>query len=402
MRRPETLPAAKPLRQAALRHISSSLSDSIGTGALTGVVACAADRDGEFYQGAFGLADMARSTPMRKDTLFFIASMTKTVTHVAIMQVIEQGKLSLDDKAAGFIPELTNRQVLDGFDDDGMPILRAPKGDITVRQLLAYTAGFAYPYWHADLQRYVEWAELPSSVSYLKRSLELPLVSDPGDRWNYGINTEFLGLIVEHVSGERLDHYFQRHIFDPLGMRSTFYDVPPDQLHRIAQVHTRAPDGGLSAIELTLPEQPEFYPGGVGLFSTANDYLALTRMLLDGGALHGQRILRAESIDLMSANQLEGATMAPMTSCNPFWSCDVELFPGQDTQWGLGFLLNTQSSQTGRAAFSLTWGGACNTFYWVDRTRGVTGVFMTAVVPFCDARALTAFTSFEASVYAAL
>lgn len=381
--------------------IASVLEQAVENGDLPGIVAAAATRDGRVFSGAYGDVDRGAGIAARPDSLFVIASMTKAVTTIATMQLVELGLIALDQPAADLLPRLATVQVLDGFDADDRPRLRAPRTTMTVRHLLAYTAGFAYPQWNADIKRYMAATGVPQVLSYDEHALDQPLVSDPGDRWQYGINSEFLGKIVEAVSGERLDRYFQRNIFDPLGMTSTTYVIPADQRHRLAKVHVRDGDA-MTPIELALVDEPGFYPGGFGLFSTAEDYLRLTRMLLGGGVLEGRRLLGEQTVAELARNQMGGAKAVPMRSCDAFWTRDVDLLPGDDPQWGLGFQLNTRATPEGRAPFSLSWAGACNSFYWVDPARGVTGVFMAALVPFCDPRALAAFRAFEAAVYAAV
>jgi methyl acetate hydrolase len=380
------------------RDIDAALAGSVATGDLPGVAACAASVDGSRYHGAFGSADLATGDRLRDDALFFIASMTKIVTSVAAMQLVESGKLDLDDPLDRLVPKLGKVQVLEGFDERDQPRLRAPKRRITLRHLLTHTSGFAYGHWNAPIKRYAELLRIPDVLSMRESALDLPLVSDPGEEWHYGISTDFVGKAVEAASGERLDGYFSKHILEPLGMHDTFYQVPASKQLRIARIHSRQPDGGLIPVDVPAPSEPELFPGGVGLFATAGDYLALTRMLLNDGTLNGRRVLQADTVDCMSQNHLGGAIVQPMESQLPFWSENVDLFPGQEKHWGLGFMINTRPGGAGRSAGSLTWAGACNSFFWIDRSAGITGVFMSQVVPFCDARALRAFHEFERAV----
>ena len=337
---------------------------------------------------------------MTLDTVFWIASMTKAVTTVAAMQMVEQGALRLDAPIADVLPELASPQVLDGFAADGTPELRAAKRPITLRHLLTHTAGFTYHMWNADMGRYLDHAKLPQIFSCEDATLTRPLVFDPGERWEYGVNIDLVGKAVEKVSGKRLEAYFRDHIFGPLGMDDTGFVIGTDRRRRLATIHQRQADGSLTPIELEVPQEPQFYMGGGGLYGTAPDYLTFLRMLMHDGELDGARVLRPETVALMGRNQIGDLEVGRMPSAAPDVTNDAEFFPGMVKKWGLGFVINTEEAPTGRSAGSLAWAGLANTYYWLDPKKRVAGVILTQILPFVDAKVIDLFGRFESAVYA--
>jgi methyl acetate hydrolase len=208
--------------------------------------------------------------------------------------------------------------------------------------------------------------------------------------------------MVEAASGQRLDRYFKENIFGPLGMTDTAFSLSPAQRARQSRVHARNEQGALAPIEFGLPEQPEFLMGGGGLNGTAGDYLAFTQMLVQGGTLNGAQVLRRETVDLMSQNHIGTLEIPAMKTVAPPLSNDVELMPGISKKWGLSFLMNMQPLPTGRSAGSLAWAGLANTYFWIDRTKRISGVFLSQVLPFYDATAIDLLTRFETEVYRAV
>ncbi|WP_366112866.1 serine hydrolase domain-containing protein [Bradyrhizobium sp.] len=298
--------------------IEQALAAVVGQSRIAGLVAAAATRDGVIFESARGVRSVASSEPMTIDAVFRIASMTKTITAVAAMQLVEQGVLSLDGPAKEILPALGEVQVLTGFDSE-RPMLRPPRADITLRHLLTHTAGFAYETWNAKIARYVRENGLPPMRSAKLRALAVPLASDPGERWEYGVNIEMVGRMIEAVSGRDLETHLQEHILKPLGMADTSYIARPEWESRLATVHARGADGTLEAI----PSPPldeatrEFFPGGGGLFSTAHDYLRLLRALLNGGELDGVRILEAETVATMGENHMGALNVLPLPTEMP-------------------------------------------------------------------------------------
>jgi methyl acetate hydrolase len=342
---------------AASETIDALLRDATGGGRIPGVVAGAETLAGVFHQGAAGVRMLGRPEPMTADTVFAIASMTKAVTAVAAMQLVEQSKLALDQPAGDVVDGLKAPMVLEGFDEDGSARLRPARRPITLRHLLTHTSGFSYDTWNLVLRRYAEQTGVPMPRTGMLASLGAPLVFDPGERWEYSIGIDWAGRMVEAATGERLDRYFQNHIFGPLGMDDTGYKPTPEQQSRLAAMHRRKQDGSLEPLPVEERPEPEFFIGGGGLYSTAGDYLVFLRMLLAGGALSGERILRPETVALMGENQIGDLLVQPLRTAMPDLSNDVELFPGMPKKWGLSFLINTEAWPNGRSAGSLAWAG---------------------------------------------
>ena len=385
-----------------LKTIDAMFSDAVERKAMPGVVAAAANDRGLLYEGGFGRRDITGTAAMTADTVVWIASMTKAITATAAMQLVERGKLALDAPAATIVPELAAAKVLDGFDAAGQPRLRAPKRPITLRHLLTHTAGYGYEIFSAAIAQYQTATNTPGITTCTNAALTTPLLFDPGDRWEYGINIDWAGKMVEAVSGQRLDRYLQQNILGPLGMNDTSFRLSTAQRARLASVHQRGPDGALAPIEFELPQEPEFMMGGGGLYGTAGDYLRFGQMIMRGGTLDGTPVLRPETVDLMGQNHIGPLEVGAVKSAIPALSNDVELFPGMSTKWGLSFVINTQPLPTGRSANSLAWAGLANTYFWIDRTKQVCGVFLSQVLPFFDATAVDLFVKFETEVYRAL
>jgi CubicO group peptidase (beta-lactamase class C family) len=259
--------------------IDNLLRDAAKAGEVPGVVAMAATTDEVIYAGAFGRRWLPDGPPMTLDTVFWIASMTKAMTSTAAMLLVEQGRLGLDAPIGNVLPELAAPRVLEGFGADGKPKLRAAKRPITLRHLLTHTSGFAYEFWNPDLMRYREKMGVPELMSCTNASLNLPLMFDPGERWEYGISIDWIGKAVERVSDQILEDYFRENLFGPLGMKDTGFQLPAER-SRVAGVHARHDNGSLERIAFEMPQEPEFQMGGGGLYGTAADYLAFERMFL--------------------------------------------------------------------------------------------------------------------------
>jgi CubicO group peptidase (beta-lactamase class C family) len=385
-----------------IASIDKLFTQATETKAMPGIVAVAATDKATVYEGAFGKRELGKDAPMSLDSVVWIASMTKAITGTAAMQLVERGKLSLERPASEVVASLSSAQVLEGFDAAGKPRLRAPKRPITLRHLMTHTAGFAYEIWRPEIAQYQTATNTPGITTCTNAALTTPLLFDPGDRWEYGISIDWVGKMVETASGQKLDRYFQDNIFGPLGMKDTSFKLSPSQRARLASVHQRDEKGGLAPIEFALPEDPEFLMGGGGLYGTARDYLAFTQMIVQGGSLGGARLLRRETVDLMAQNHIAPLDIPVMKTVAPGLSNDVEWFPGMRKGWGLSFLINTQDAPTGRSAGSLAWAGLANTYFWIDRAKRVSGVFLSQLLPFYDQTAIDLFAKFEAEVYRAL
>src|SRR5215469_1309319 len=320
------------IARAATAHsqaqIDRVLSQATEHKDVPGVVAMAANDKGIIYEGAFGTRDLAHGPEMTLDTIFRLASMTKAVTSVTAMQLVEQGRLQLDQPIGNVLPELSAPQVLDGFDDAGAPRLRPAKRPITLHHLLTHTAGFGYETWDPNLIRYVKASSTPSTGTGKLASLRLPLVFDPGERWEYGINLDWAGRAVEAVSGQPLEVYFREHIFAPLGMTDTAYAISSAQQPRLVSVHQRKPDDSLEPVTPPDPPWREFWSGGGGLNSTGHDYLVFLQMLLHQGRFKGAQLLRPKTVALMNQNQIGDIGAGVLKTVMPKRSNDVDLFPG--------------------------------------------------------------------------
>ncbi len=384
---------------AGTASIDQALTEAVKSGRVAGVVALAANDKGPIYSGAFGVRSLAQPQAMTVDSVFWIASMTKAVTTTAAMQMVEQGKLKLDQPASEILPDLASAQVLEGFDAAGTPQLRPVKRPITLRQLLTHTAGFTYDIWDENTGRYEKQANLPGLITCKEDALKTPLAFDPGDRWEYGINIDFAGKMVEKVSGQRLESYFHEHIFGPLGMTDTSFQLSPSQRERLVTMHARGADGSLKPIEFEMPQEPEFFMGGGGLYSTGPDYLRFVRMFLNHGTLDGKTVLRPETVAVMAQNQIGNINVVKLKTALPDSSLDAEFFPGMVKKWGLGFMINTETAPTGRSAGSLAWAGLANTYFWIDPNKNIAGVIMMQFLPFADPQALQTFGEFESALY---
>jgi methyl acetate hydrolase len=388
--------AAASLVQAA-DPIDDVLRNAVEQHKAPGVVAMATRDGAVVYEGAFGNRMDRPATPMTVSTIFRIASMTKPVTSVAVMQLVEAGKVKLDGPAGQYLPEIAKAQVIDRVDPKtGAAVTRPPKTPVTVRELLSHTSGYGYDRWDPVLHDY-RTKVLASGVD--PAAFKEPLLFDPGTKWQYGTSTVWLGRLVEAVTGQTLEQYCREKIFDPLGMADTSYDVAPDKQSSLVTLHQREPDGTLTEAP-PRPLQPvTVYRGDGGLYSTAPDYVKFMNMILGGGQLGRVRILRPDTVALMEKNQIGELLLSEFKSVIPQQSLDGRV-PGGLDKFGLGFAINTKAEEGGRSAGSLAWAGLDNTYFWIDPTRKITGVIMMQMLPFLDRGALETLTNFEHAVYA--
>jgi methyl acetate hydrolase len=361
------------------------------------------------YSGAFGTRDDSSRIKTAPDSLFAIASMTKAVTSVAAMQLVERGKLNLDQPVGNYLPELARVEVLEGFDSAGKPRLRAAAGPVTLRHLLSHSSGFAYDTWNENMSRYAAYIGPPSSgtapgyPSSLWGRAPLPLMFDPGTGWQYGPSADWTARIVETVSGQKLDRYFQSNIFDPLRMKDTGYVVDSGKFERLVSTWDRQSEGSLKQLPRRQPAAPTTFFGGTGLFSTAGDYTRFMQMILRRGqAPGGESILQAKTVQAMSTNQIGSLSAGKCRNFAPGsgWH-DVTFHPGYIDGFGLGFLINSVAYPGGRSAGSLAWAGGWNTYYWIDPARAMCAVVMMQFQPFYDSDAVAVLSDFEKAVYRA-
>lgn len=379
------------LQQAAGRH-----------GGVPGVVAMVTDRAADFYAGAAGVRELGRDAPMTTDAVFAIFSTTKALTGTLAMQLVEEGRIALDDEAGRYVPEIDELQVLDGFDAAGQPRLRAPKRRITLRDLMLHVSGLCYEFFSADDLKFRTARGIPTVVSSSFESIRTVLLHDPGAAWTYGVNIDWLGRVVERVRDKRLGEVMKERLFDPLGMEEIGFRMTDAMRARRAVIHDRAADGKLTPLpDLVLPDPPPMDMGGHGLYATVGEYMKFIRMVLNGGAGPHGRVLKTETVDAMAADGLKalGLSVGGWTTSIPSLSNSGEFFPGMDKGWAYTFMTNRERAPSGRAPGSLMWTGLANSFFWIDRTAGIGGYWATQILPFQDAASYPGFVEFETTVY---
>jgi CubicO group peptidase (beta-lactamase class C family) len=380
--------------------IDKVLQSAVEAGAVPHVVAIAADRDGVIYQGAAGPRAVGESAPVGTGTLFRIMSMTKMPCTVTALQEVEKGNLDLDAPVAEYCPQFAEVQVLTGFDGD-TPRLRPPASQATVRQLLTHTSGLGYWFWNGDLVQWHEATGIPNVVAGVKSSLRAPLVADPGTAFTYGINTDWLGQVIEAVTGVGLDVAVKQGITGPLGMDHTTFLMNDDERLNCTPVHVRGEDGSWVSIGEVLNQAPEYFAGGHGMYGPPSDYIKFERALLRGGELDGVRILKQETVDAAFRNQIGDLDFpAEIPTFDPASSGTLAMGPG--FKWGYGLLLNTQDLPGMRRAWSGAWAGLCNTHFWVDRTTGICASIYSDFLPFITPEAFALYQDFERALYTAL
>ena len=381
-------------------NIDQVLQGAVERGDVPGVVAMAAGDDGVIYEGAAGLREAGTDDPITPDTMMRIASMTKMVTTVAALQLVERGDLDLDEAVAKYRPEFAELQVLEGFDGD-TPRLRPPASQATVRQLATHTTGLGYWFWNADIDRYEQVTGVPNVLPGSVEVFRSPLVGDPGAIYEYGINTDWLGRVVEAVSGQSLADYVDEHIAGPLGMTSTTRRMSDEQRANSTPIHVRGEDGSWTPTDIDWAQEPEFWGGGHYLYSTPRDYLRFQRMLLGRGTFEGTKILEPETVDDAFRNHIGDLSFpAAQGTAHPELSAELNLGPG--FKFGLGLLLNETQEPGMRAPFSGAWAGLFNTHFWVDPRSRVTGSIFSQLLPFVDPPAFQMYGDFERALYASL
>ncbi|MGY1707679.1 serine hydrolase domain-containing protein [Geodermatophilus sp. SYSU D00697] len=370
---------------------------------VAGVVAMVTDRTHNVYEGAAGARRLGGDDAMTTDTVFALFSTTKAITATAALQLVEEGRLDLDAPASTHAPGIGELQVLDGFDADGSPRLRAPRREITTRHLLTHTAGFGYDFFNEHYNRLATEHGQPSVITATKACLQTPLLFDPGERWEYGSNIDWAGQVVEGVTGQRLGDVFAARIFEPLGMADTSFELDDRLRARRATMHARGEDGSLTPMDdFELPQPPEAHMGGHGLYGTVGDYMRFIRMWLNDGRGESGAVLQPETVRMAVQNHLGDLKVTMLPGVIPSLSNDAEFFPGLSKSWSLPFMVNDEPAPTGRPAGALGWAGLANLFYWVDRANGYGGFWATQVLPFGDATSFGGYLEFESALYRAL
>ncbi len=382
--------AAQSLPHQGTAALSKFLADATSGGDVPGVVVTVVNKDGVLYHEAFGKSSTLRNAPMAKDTIFNIASMTKAVTSVAIMMLIDEGKLKLDDDVAKYLPKYTNPLVISRFNSsDGSYETRPAKRPITIRHLLTHTSGFAYGFASQTITRLAQTAK--------KSELDLPLLFEPGEGWAYGPSTRVLGDVVEAITGQKIDAFLDSRIHKPLGMTDTSYAVPQSKTTRVVAVNARGNDG--QYVERPMPATiASPVQGDGGLYSTAADYGLFLRMLLNRGRLGNARILSEKSAKTMFDNHTGRVVVQRQVSALPALSRDFPVGAGDDN-WGLGFQLARAKRPNMRTPGTGTWAGIFNTHFFIDPSREIGVIVMMQTLPFYDDASMKVYAGVEEIVY---
>lgn len=381
--------------------IDRVLKDGVDAGAVPQVAAIAADADGVFYEGASGPRIVGQDDEVTTSTEFGIMSMTKIVCTVVALQLVEQGSLDLDAPVDGYRPEFGDVQVLEGFDGD-TPRLRAPTSRATVRHLMTHTSGLGYWFWNADIAKYEKVTGLPNVVPGDAAAFKAPMVADPGTRFIYGINSDWLGRVVEAVTDQGLDVAIKERVTGPLGMDDTAFVLTDEQKADRAAVHIKDDRGHwFDAGDIVNRTDPDWWAAGHGLYSTPRDYIRFERALLRGGELDGVRVLEQKTVDEAFRNQIgELDFPAEIPSADPGSSGPLNVGPGY--KWGYGLLLNTGDVPGRRRAGSGAWAGLFNTHFWIDRATGICASIYSNSLPFITPEAFQLYTDYETALYAGL
>lgn len=389
------------LDKAKLKDVLDSILKNAVTraGGVPGVVAMVTDKDGNIYEGAYGYRNIETKEPMTLDTVFAMFSTTKAVTGLILMKLVEDGLVSLSDPVSKYLPEINDIEVLVGYDENGYPQTKKPDNEITIDMLMLHTAGFGYEFFSEDDARYREAKGVPSILTSTAASLQSVLLFEPGTAWNYGVNIDWVGRVIEVVTGLRLEAAMKKYLFEPQNMKNISFTPPVDMKQRRAVIHLRNEEGTISAnTELAAPGTPEMDMGGHGLYASIDEYMKFIRVILN----EGDNVLSPETVKQMLTNGLGELKSGGWKTSNTTLSNDGEFFPGFDKTWAYTFQVNETALPTGRPAKQVMWAGLANLFYWIDVENGIGGFWATQVLPFHDPAAYLGYVEFESAVYGCL
>jgi methyl acetate hydrolase len=382
--------AAPSLSPRGTDELSTFLRAATDRGDVPGVVVAVVNKEGVLYNEAFGRSSTLTNRAMTRDTIFNMASMTKPVTSVAIMMLVDEGKLTLDDDVAKYLPKYKSPVVVSTFNEaDGSFETRPAKRPITIRHLLTHTSGIGYGFSSPKLTKMIQ--------KTMQSEMDQPLLFDPGESWAYGASTRVLGHVVEAISGQKIDAFLQSRILGPLGMNDTSYLVPTTKYARVVAVNARGADGKF--VERPTPETiPATVQGDGGLYGTASDYGLFLRMLLNRGKLGNTRILSDKAVNTIFQNHMGNFVVQPQESANQSLSRNFPVGAGKD-KWGLGFQLAAEKQTNRRSPGSGTWAGIFNTHFFIDPSKEIGVVVMMQTLPFYDEASMKVYAGVEEAVY---
>ena len=384
------LSAAPTVSPRGTEELSTLLKAATDRGEVPGVVVAVVNKGGLIYNEAFGRSSTLTNRSMSKDTIFNMASMTKPVTSVAIMMLVDEGKLKLDDEVANYLSKYKDPVVISSFNAADVSYETRPaKRPITIRHLLTHTSGIGYGFASPTLTKIMQKTG--------KSEMDMPLLFDPGESWAYGASTRVLGQVVEAISGQKIDAFLQSRILGPLGMNDTSYLVPTTKYSRVVAVNARGADGKF--VERPMPATiPATVQGDGGLYGTAADYGLFLRMLLNRGKLGNVRILSDKAAKTMFENHMGSVVVQPQESANQSLSRNFPVGAGKD-RWGLGFQLAADKQTNRRSPGSGTWAGIFNTHFFIDPSKELGVVVMMQTLPFYDEASMKVYAGVEEAVY---
>ncbi|MDF7813570.1 serine hydrolase domain-containing protein [Hymenobacter sp. YC55] len=371
-----------------LPGIDQLLQEYTAANRVPGAIALVAHNGKIIYRKAFGYEDVEAKTPLKPDAIFRIASQTKAITSVGLMMLYDEGKFQLDDPISKYLPAFRNPKVLATFNEKDSTYTTVPaKSEITIRQLFTHTSGISYPVIGSkEATAIYAKANIPSGIGTPSGNLAtsmnalgaLPLMHQPGEKFTYGLSVDVLGYLIEVLSKQPLDQYLRARLFDPLGMRDTWFYLPAEKQNRLAALYTE--DANKATVKRGVqgrmtPDYPKaagtYFSGGAGLSSTIDDYAVFLQMMLNEGEYNGRRILKPATVRLMTSNQISDVNQG-------------------DNKFGLGFSITTTKTAdtSGLSEGSFEWGGIFGTTYWVDPKLKIVALLYTQKYPNTTARDL--------------